>query len=292
MNRLFYALPIAAGIMFGSVGVFVRKLYADDFSNATVLFSRAVLASVMLLIYILITKPALLKLRKQNLPWVFGCAVCSMLVTNICFNISRTTLSLAFAAVLLSIAPVYSLIISRFAFGSRITRKQIVCVAMTIAGCILVSGVIGSAVHLYAFGVFAGIISGISYGLFSIFSKKGIEGGLNPLTITFYSMLIVSVVLAPFTDFPTIAGYIAASPLHSMLFLIAHSLTVGVLPYLFLAMSSKHLNPGTVNILASCEPVAAMIFGVIFYNEVPTVLSLLGLIVTVVALGILCKGRE
>ena len=278
--------------MFGSVGVFVRKLYAVDFSNATVLFARAVIASALLLIYILITKPALLKLRKQDLPWVFGCAVCSLLVTNICFNISSTTLSLAFAAVLLSIAPVYSLVISRFAFGSRITGKQIICVAMTIAGCILVSGVIGSSVQLNSFGVFAGIISGISYGLFSIFSKKGIEGGLNPLTITFYSMLIGTVVLAPFTSFPTIGAYIAASPLHSMLFLLAHSLTVGVLPYLFLAISSSRLNPGTVNILASCEPVAAMIFGVIFYSEVPTVLSFLGLIVTVVALGVLCKGKE
>lgn len=215
-----------------------------------------------------------------------------MLTTNICFNISSTNLSLAFAAVLLSIAPVYTLIISRFTFGNPITVKKIICVAMTIAGCILVSGVIGSSVSLSLAGVIAGIISGISYGLYSIFSKKGTEGGLNALTITFYCMLIIAVVLAPFSDYQVIATYITAKPIQHVLFLILHSLCVGVLPYLLLTLSMRYLNPGTATILASCEPVAAMIFGVLFFSEVPTVFSLIGLVVTVVALGILCKDKE
>lgn len=292
MNRFAYVLPIIAGIMFGSVGVFVRTLYAAGFGNATVLFARTVLAVIMLLIYIMIADPGLLRLRKKDLPWVFGCAVLGMLTTNICFNISSTSLSLAFAAVLLSIAPVYTLVISRFTFGNPITARKIICVGMTISGCILVSGVIGSSVSLSLAGVIAGIISGISYGLYSIFSKKGTEGGLNALTITFYCMLIITLVLAPFTNYQVMAAYVTARPVQHIMFLVLHSLCVGVLPYLLLTLSMRHLNPGTATILASCEPVAAMLFGVLFYSEVPTVLSLLGLIVTVVALGVLCKSKE
>lgn len=48
MKKLVYTLPIIAGIMFGSVGVFVRTLYGAGFSNATVLFARALLAGLVI----------------------------------------------------------------------------------------------------------------------------------------------------------------------------------------------------------------------------------------------------
>ena len=43
-------LPIAAGILFGSVGVFVRTLDGAGFGNITIIFSRAVLAAVIMFI--------------------------------------------------------------------------------------------------------------------------------------------------------------------------------------------------------------------------------------------------
>ena len=291
VGKIAYALPIIAGILFGSVGVFVRILYGNGFDNPTVLFARAVLAAAVLFVYILIKNPKLLKIGMKDVPWILGCGIPSMLTTNFCFNISSTNLSLAFAAVLLSIAPVYTLVISRIVFKNRITPVKIICVAMTIAGCILVSGVIGSKVCLSLAGIVAGIISGISYGLYSIFSKKGTEGGLNALTITFYCMVIMAVSTAPFTGFHALAGYVCEAPLTHMMFLVLHALCIGVFPYLLLTLSVKHLSPGTVTILASCEPVAAMIFGVIFFSEVPTILALIGLAVTVVALGLLCRSE-
>ena len=301
MKKIVYILPILAGIMFGSVGVFVRTLYGAGFNNATVLFARTLLAAGLLLVCILIQNPKLLKLRLQDLPWILGCGILGMLTTNVCFNISSTNLSLAFAAVLLSIAPVYTLVISKLVFGNRITVTKVLCVAMTIAGCILVSGVIGSSsglsgsgglMTLSAVGVIAGIISGISYGLYSIFSRKGTDSGLNPITIIFYCMVIISIVLAPFTDYAVIGNYVAAAPAGHSAFLLLHSLCVGVLPYMLITLSIRRLTPGTVTILASCEPGAAMIFGVLCYGEVPTIFSLVGLVITVVALGVLCTAKE
>ena len=46
---------------------------------------------------------------------------------------------------------------------------------------------------------------------------------------------------------------------------------------------------GRVAILAGGgEPVAAFVFGMIFYHEMPTALNLLGLVVTVAALTLMC----
>ena len=53
------------------------------------------------------------------------------------------------------------------------------------------------------------------------------------------------------------------------------------------------MEAGTASILASgTEPVAAVFFGMLFYMEVPTVLMMIGLIITIVALAFLCKSDK
>ena len=44
---------------------------------------------------------------------------------------------------------------------------------------------------------------------------------------------------------------------------------------------------GKASILCSCEPVAAMVFVFFFFKEIPTVLSITGLIIVLVALAML-----
>ena len=39
--------------------------------------------------------------------------------------------------------------------------------------------------------------------------------------------------------------------------------------------------------VCSCEPVAAMVFGICFFGEIPTVLSITGLIIVLAALAML-----
>ena len=48
-----------------------------------------------------------------------------------------------------------------------------------------------------------------------------------------------------------------------------------------------YMDAGKASILCSCEPVAAMVFGICFFGEIPTVLSITGLIIVLVALAML-----
>jgi len=292
MKKTALLLPILAGIMFGSVGIFVRRLTAAGFTNTTVIFSRALPAVLIMLVFILIKDKTLLKLEKKNLLWLLLCATVGMLGTNMTFNISSTHLSLAFAAVLAGIAPVYALIISGFVFHEKITPRKIICIILSIIGCILVSGVIGTELKLSALGLTAGIVSGLTYGLYSIFSKKGTDGGLNSFTIIFYSLLLITIILIPFTDYDVIFSFIKEAPASNLTFMFAHTMFVGVLPYLLISLALEYIEPGMVTILATCEPVAAMLFGVMLYSEIPTVLSIIGLCLTVTALSLIARGKD
>ena len=55
----------------------------------------------------------------------------------------------------------------------------------------------------------------------------------------------------------------------------------------FYTVELDHMEAGKASILCSCEPVAAMVFGVFFFREIPTVLSITGLIIVLVALAML-----
>ena len=289
MKKIALLFPILSGILYGSAGVFIRALYAAGLSNTSVIFARNALGALILLAVITVRDRNLLKISKSQALWLLCCAFFGMLITNLCFNTAAANLSLSFAAVLLSIAPVYALIISRFAFGHRITPRKIVCVIMTIAGCVLVSGIIGSDVRISTAGLIAGVVAGLTYGLYSIFSKKAAEQGVGGLMITFFCFSVVAAVISPFVDYGAIGSFIAQEPLKHGLFLLMHSLCVAVIPYLLLTVSLSYISPGTAMILASCEPVAAMVFGILFFHEIPTPLSLTGLVITVTALVLLCR---
>ena len=47
------------------------------------------------------------------------------------------------------------------------------------------------------------------------------------------------------------------------------------------------MEAGTASILRSREPAATMVFGFFFFKEIPTVLSITGLIIVLVALAML-----
>jgi drug/metabolite transporter (DMT)-like permease len=52
------------------------------------------------------------------------------------------------------------------------------------------------------------------------------------------------------------------------------------------------LDAGTAVILSSGEPVAALLFGMIFYSEIPTVLMVCGVFITIIALIILSRSSS
>lgn len=69
--------------------------------------------------------------------------------------------------------------------------------------------------------------------------------------------------------------------------MLMHSLCTTVCPYAFYTVALDHMEAGKASILCSCEPVAAMAFGFFFFREIPTVLSIAGLIIVLIALAML-----
>lgn len=293
MRKIYLILPILAGLMFGSSGIFVRTLTQNGIDSTTLLFLRFSIAVIPILIAILLTDRRLLKIDLKDIPLFLVCALC-IVGLNLCYNESMNKVSLSLAAVLLSLAPIYVLIFAYILFKERITSKKILCMVLAIFGCILMTGVLESNIsEIPLFGILSGIGAGLFWAVYLMASKKSIENGKHTYTILIYSIIFLSIALIPFTNFSHIGNFININQTLTIPFLIIHSTFSFALPYIFTTISLNHIDSGVSSILLSgAEPLAALIFGLLIYAEIPSVLMLCGFILTVIAMMILGKKDD
>ena len=289
MKQILYLMPIISGAMWGSAGIFVRKLTELGMNSYTVVSVRVVLAVLILAAWLGIYDKDLLKIKLKDL-WIFVAGgVVGMFGLNICYNFAISELSLSLAAVLLSLSPVFVLFMAAILFKEKITSKKVICMTIAIVGCVLASGVLESAstMRWSVKGIIVGTIGAFFYGLYGIISKTAMERGYHAFTTTFYCLFMVMLVVIPITNWKLVTNVVVANPVKMSVFLVIHSLCTSVLPYILYTFSIRYIDAGMASILASGEPVAAMIFGVIFFSEIPTVLSVVGIVLVIVALALL-----
>ena len=289
MKKFAWILPVAAGILWGSVGVFVRTLSDYGMNSFTVVESRVSMAVLLLLIGIGIYDRKQLKVRPKDL-WLFILTgTLGMLGLNITYNEAINHLPLSLAAVLLSLSPVFVLMLAAVFFKEKITARKTGCALLAILGCTLASGVLESltGMEISGTGLVLGVASGLFYALYSIFTKAAMRRGYSGLTITFYCMAVVGICLLPFSDWGQIASFYAEAPVGNTFYSILHALCGSVLPYALYTVAIQFMDAGKVSILAAGEPGAAMAFGMLFFLEIPTPVEFVGMALTVAAIILL-----
>ncbi|MCL2493513.1 MAG: DMT family transporter [Clostridiales bacterium] len=283
---------LAAGCFWGTTGIFVRILDGFGYSPLTIVFARMSLAFVILLAaFALMKKLDLLHIRLKDL-WVFiGTGVSSAILLNLFLSMSTEMNTLALATVLLTTAPIFVVLLSRPIFGERITKMKVLALVVAFTGCVLVSGVIDKGPAFLPFGIFIGVLAGVGYALYNIMTRFALDRGYSSLTINVYSFGIGAAVCVPFTNFALVAATIADAPGRMAVILLLQSLFVSLFPYMLYTYGMKFMDTGKASILASIETVAATVFGFAIYHEVPTVLSVAGIVLMLFAVFLLNYKR-
>ena len=284
-------LPILSGVMWGAAGIFVRTLSDYGFDGQTIAFTRVLIAMVMMLLLIMASDRRMLAFRRRDI-WLFILCAVSMTCLNVFYTIAADELSLSLAAVLLSLSPVFMVLIARVIFGETITRRKVVCIAVSIIGCILVSGFLESRSSISVFGVICGIAAAVFYAAYGIASKKASANGYSVYTTLFYCMLISMIILIPFSDIGVVADY-AGEGAWEIGFLILQAAVASFLPYILYSVAMSRLEAGTGSLLAACgEPVAAAMFGLLVFAEVPSPLMVIGMALAIGAMAAICMNPK
>ena len=270
-------LILLAGMLWGSMGLFVRTLNGRGLASMGIVSLRAIVTAVSMLIFLLIFDRRYLRIKLRDIWCFFGTGILSIIFFNYCYFSAITLTSMSVAAVLLYTAPAIVMVLSYFLFRESFTVRKVMALILTFAGCVLVTGVIGETARVSAAGILTGLGAGLGYALYSIFSRYALERGYHSLTITFYTFLIAAIASLFMTD--------ASSP-GMLLFSIAFGVLCTVVPYLTYTLGLTQVENSRASIIASVEPVTATVLGAILFHEQLTFTGVLGMAMVIAALVI------
>lgn len=291
VSKLVVLLPAAAGVCWGITGFFIRVLNEAGFDSPTIVFSRMSVGTVLSGLLLLIMDRKRFRINISDIPYMIAMSVVGCVMLMMAYNYSVNLLSLSLAAVLMGLAPVFVLIISAIVFKEKITVKKIVCMIAAFTGCAMLSGIFdGSGIRYDILGIIMGLATAICSSIYILSSRVVARRDYHPVTISFYTALISSISLIPFTDWGMISSFIASAPVKGTGFLIIQSVVTSLFPTILFVAAMKYLDAGKNAIIeAGAEPASALILGLIVYNEVPSLTGLIGMIMTVAAIMVLAR---
>ncbi len=278
------AYILAAGVLWGFMGVFVRALAKIGISSTGAIMLRCGLAALMLGLTMLIRDRRLFAVRLRDFWCFLGSGLCSMLFFTYCYFTSMEYLDLGTAAILLYTAPSIVIVLSRFIFREKLTPVKVLALLLSFAGCCLVSGV-GTDTRLSAQGILLGLGAGLGYALYSIFARLAMNRGYGSLTISFYTSLLAAAGAAIVWGTRE-AAIMLRSPYNALLCLATAAASF-YLPYLLYTSGLEGTETGRASIMASIEPVVATLCGVLIFHERLTASSACGALLVLAAIALL-----
>ena len=278
---------LAAGTLWGIMGIFVRALASYGFTSVQIASMRIVFGALLFLLITAVFRPAQLKIHIQDVGLFLGMGLLSLLLFTVCYFTTISMASLSVAAILLYTSPIWVMLMSLVCFQESLTRRKVLCAAMAFGGCVLVSG-IGSGSHFSPMVIATGLLSAVGYGLYSIFGTFALRK-YPPLTVTTYAFLFGAAgalfLCNPVSTVRVVCE--AAHPTALVLLLIVTAFVTAVLPYLLYTVGLSHMRASTAAIMASIEPVVATAAGAAVFHEVLTLPALLGIVLVLAAIVVL-----
>ncbi|MBP3299924.1 MAG: EamA family transporter [Clostridia bacterium] len=257
---------LASGVLWGTIGVFNRYYGALGIESYNLVTLRLSMGTALLFLYLAIRDPQALKLKLKDL-WIFaGAGILSIIMFQTCYMISIQHSEISIAAVLLYTSPLFVTIFSAIFFRDKITAKKIIGGTVTVVGCALASGIIGSN-GIPTIALITGMLAGVGYASYSIWARAALNRGYKSITMTAYSFLFALVPLLFFADYGTIVTGMKSDGWMAIVMWILLALATEALPYLLYTESLTGMDMSKAAITVAIEPIVAGLIGICFYDE-------------------------
>lgn len=288
MKKSAFLFIIAAGVLWGTSGLFVNFLAPYGFSSLQMTAARGVVSAIAMAVYTFFYDRKLFRASGWEL-LLFALSGVSMFATASSYYTAMQYTSVSTAVVLMYTAPIFVMAYSVAFFGEKLTKLKLISVLGMLVGCALVSGIVGG-LKWSAFGIFMGFVSGITYSAYNIFTKIQMRRPCHPITATLYCLIFMAC-LALSVSHPG-EMVVTAMQKPALLFpmLVALGICTCVLPYFLYTLALKALPVGTAAALGIVEPMAATVFSVILLGEPLGLFPAIGIILILGSVFLLSRG--
>lgn len=251
---------IASMLIFGSMGIFIRNI---PLPSGVIALMRGGIGMLFLLLVCAVTKTHVsFKAIKSNLPLLL-CSGAALGVNWIfLFEAYRHT-TIAVATLSYYFAPVLITAASPLVLKEKLTGLKVACMAASVLGMALVSGVMGVK-GASGMGVLFGLLAAASYAGFTLMNKFLKQ--IASLDATIAQLGVATFVLLPYTLLNGDLSHIQLEASGAMFLIVLGVVHTGLGFFLFFSSIQK-LNAQSAAMLSYIDPVTAILLASVFLRE-------------------------
>jgi len=279
MKKMGYLLVILAAVLWGTLGIPVNELKESGMTSYEIGVTRSFFGAALIGLFMVFYDRRSFKINLKLLPLLIGVGAASQAGLNIGYFIAISQLGLGISVVLLYTSPVFANLLSFLIYREKLTISKGISVVLAIIGCFLaVTGGVFS-ISLSLMGLFAGLLSGFSFGITPIFSKK-LGGRATLLQILFYSFLFGGIIQLFFID---ISDYLLKMDNTMIFYGMVLAIFPTIISFTLYNKGLKYIEPGIASILCVMEVVVATLVAKVYFLEPLGSIKIIGIFLIISA---------
>lgn len=283
-------LVVLAAALWATFGLFAKRLYDAGFTPLELASIRNWVGFTGIALLAL-PRPSRLRIRPRDLPFFAAYGIPAFALFALMFLLTLQQTSVAIAVSLLYTAPAFVVVLSALIWRERLPRAHILALVLVLGGVMLVTGAVNAlragVASLSGTALLTGLLSGLTYGLYTLFSKSATERYPDPIAPVFwmfaFAMLALTIVQPPFEAMARPHGEWPA--------LIGLGVVPTLLPYLLYLQALRWLPASTAAMLASVEPGIAALLAAALLGEGLDATRIAGIAMIATAAAMLAREK-
>ncbi|CAC9354604.1 TPA: DMT family transporter [Staphylococcus aureus] len=267
-------------ILWGSAFPMI-KIALNDFSAESLSAFRLILATIILLPFVIIKKLPTPELR--NIPVIFILGFCGFVIYHTALNFGETLISAGISGILVSTTPIFSSALAYIFLKEHFSKWNWLSSLVAFIGISIISISKDDYTTINVLGVFIILLASFSESLYFTFQKKYIEK-YGFIAFTLYTIMASSPFMLIFI--PEIINDIHGATFTSIVSVLYLAIFPTIIPYVLLAYIVKSVGVSDATMSLYLTPIVSLLLSYLLLDELPTTLAIIGGIITLLGVSL------
>ncbi|HDP5804426.1 TPA: DMT family transporter [Staphylococcus aureus] len=267
-------------ILWGSAFPII-KIALNDFSAESLSAFRLILATIILLPFVIIKKLPTPELR--DIPVIFILGFCGFVIYHTALNFGETLISAGISGILVSTTPIFSSALAYIFLKEHFSKWNWLSSLVAFIGISIISISKDDYTTINVLGVFIILLASFSESLYFTFQKKYIEK-YGFIAFTLYTIMASSPFMLIFI--PEIINDIHGATFTSIVSVLYLAIFPTIIPYVLLAYIVKSVGVSDATMSLYLTPIVSLLLSYLLLDELPTILAIIGGIITLLGVSL------
>ncbi len=267
-------------ILWGSAFPMI-KIALNDFSAESLSAFRLILATIILLPFVIIKKLPTPELR--DIPVIFILGFCGFVIYHTALNFGETLISAGISGILVSTTPIFSSALAYIFLKEHFSKWNWLSSLVAFIGISIISISKDDYTTINVLGVFIILLASFSESLYFTFQKKYIEK-YGFIAFTLYTIMASSPFMLIFI--PEIINDILGATFTSIVSVLYLAIFPTIIPYVLLAYIVKSVGVSDATMSLYLTPIVSLLLSYLLLDELSTTLAIIGGIITLLGVSL------